>query len=93
MKRDSVDPPGDYFVGAFRHADGRRAALLVNYRFSFSAWPTVIFDAPVERVREVDKRTGREIPVRDESPDMPGVQLSLAYGEGRLFRLPAAKAN
>jgi hypothetical protein len=93
LKHDSVDPPGDYLVGAFRHADGRRAALLMNYQFAFSAWPTVIFDVRVEQVREVDKRTGREIPVRDESPDMSGLQLSLADGEGRLFLLPAAKAN
>jgi hypothetical protein len=90
LKREPVDPPGDYLVGAFRHADGRRAVWLMNYRFAFTAWPTVMFAAPAEAVREIDKRTGREIPLRDESPDMPGMQLSLADGEGRLFLLPSA---
>jgi len=93
LKRDPVDPPGDYLVGAFRHVDGRRAVLLMNYRFAYSAWPTVVFDAPPDQVRELDKRTGREIPLRDESPDMPGLQLSLADSEGRLFLLPAVKAD
>jgi hypothetical protein len=88
LKRDKVDPPGDYLVGAFRHKDGRRAVLLQNYRFAYSAWPTVVFDAPLESVREVDKVTGKEAPVRDESPNMPGLQLSLGDSEGRLFLLP-----
>jgi hypothetical protein len=88
LKRDAGDPPGDYLIGAFRHADGRRAVLLQNYRFAYSAWPTVVFDAPADAVREVDPTTGREIRVRDESPDMPGPQLSLADGEARLFLLP-----
>jgi len=88
LKRDPGDPPGDYLVGAFRHADGRRAVLLLNYRFAYSAWPTVVFDAPADAVREVDPATGREIRLRDESPDLPGLHLSLADGEGRLFLLP-----
>ncbi|WP_394796728.1 hypothetical protein [Armatimonas sp.] len=88
LKRAPEDPPGDYLVGAFRHKDGRRAVLLQNYRFAYSAWPTVVFDAPLESVREVDKVTGKEAPVRDESPNMPGLQLSLGDAEGRLFLLP-----
>jgi hypothetical protein len=88
LKRAPGDPPGDYLVGAFRHADGRRAVLLMNYRFAYSAWPTVVFDAPADAAREVDPLTGRLIPVRDESPDMPGLQISLADGEARLFLLP-----
>jgi hypothetical protein len=88
LRRAPEDPPGDYLVGAFRHKDGRRAVLLQNYRFAYSAWPTVVFDAPVESVREVDKVTGKEALVRDESPSMPGLQLSLGDAEGRLFLLP-----
>lgn len=88
LRRAPVDPPGDYLVGSFRHADGRRAVLLMNYRFAYTAWPTVVFDAPADAVREVDPSTGREIPVRDESPKMPGLQIPLLDGGGRLFLLP-----
>ena len=79
---------GDYLLGIFRHTDGRRAVLLNNYRCAYTAWPTVTFDVPLEQVEEVDQQTGREVPVRDDSPDMPGLQLSLDAGDGRLFLLP-----
>ncbi len=78
---------GDYLVGVFQHADGRRAVLLNNYSFAYTAWPTVEFDVPVEKVREVCPQMGKEIAVRDDSPDMPGLQTSLDAGEGRLFLL------
>jgi hypothetical protein len=84
---------GDYLVGIFRHADGRRAVLLNNYHFAYSAWPTVAFDADAARVVEVSPKTGKAIPVVDDSPDMPGLQISLDAGEGRLFLLPAAGAR
>ena len=79
---------GDYLIGNFRHADGRRAVLLNNYHFAYSAWPTVTFDADSATVLEINPRTGKETPVVDDSPDMPGLQLSLDAGEGRLFLLP-----
>ncbi len=88
ITRVEVDPPNDYLVGVFRHRDGRRAVLLMNYRFAFTAWPTVTFDAPLDQVREVSPKSGELIPVRDDSPDMKGIQLSLDAGEGRLFLLP-----
>jgi hypothetical protein len=88
LARDSVDPPHDYLVGAFTHADGRRAVLFMNYRFAYSAWPTITFDAPLDQVRQVDPWSGNEIPVLDSSPDMPGLQVSLQDGEGKLFLLP-----
>ena len=91
IARDKVDPPNDYLVGVFRHEDGRRAVMLMNYRFAYTAWPTVEFDVPVDQVKEVDKATGREIAVHDDSPEMPGLQVSLDAGEGRLFLLPSAK--
>jgi len=78
---------GDYLVGVFQHADGRRAVLLNNYSFAYTAWPTVEFDVPREKIREVCPQTGEEIEVRDDSPDMPGLQTSLDAGEGRLFLL------
>lgn len=81
--------PGDYLIGVFRHTDGRRAVLLNNYRFAFTAWPTVIFNAadPADVV-EVCQQTGAEIPLRDDSPAMAGLQLSLDSGAGRLFLMP-----
>ena len=82
------DPKPDYLVGVFRHADGRRAVLLQNYRFAHTAWPTVEFDVPLDKVREVNKTTGRPRAVIDDSPDMAGLQVSLDAGEGRLFLLP-----
>ncbi|MFA6108513.1 MAG: hypothetical protein WDA75_07060 [Candidatus Latescibacterota bacterium] len=81
--------PGDYLIGTFSHADGRRAVLLNNYSFAYTAWPTVEFDAGLDQVREVSPATGEEIAVVDDSPAMPGLQLSLDAGEGRLFLLPA----
>jgi len=77
--------PGDYLLGVFKHADGRRAVLLNNFDHNYSVWPTVEFDGAVV---EVDKADGKEKPARDDSPDMPGLQISLDAGEGRLFLLP-----
>lgn len=79
---------GDYLVGVFEHTDGRRAVLLNNYSFAYTAWPTVVFNIPIERVHEVCQATGREIPIVDDSPAMEGLQISLDSGEGRLFLLP-----
>ena len=88
ITRAQVDPAHDYLVGVFGRADGHRAVLLNNYRFAYTAWPTIEFDIPPERVREIDKQTGKAVPVYDDSPDMPGLQISLDAGEGRLFLLP-----
>lgn len=88
ITRDKVDPPCNYLAGAFTHADGRRAVMLTNYEFAYAAWPTVEFDAPQEEVRFVNPWNGNEEPVIDESPDMPGLQVSLQDGEGKLFLLP-----
>jgi hypothetical protein len=38
-----------------------------------------------QRVVEIDPDTGREVPVRDSSPAMDGVQLPLLDGGARLF--------
>jgi len=89
ISRAEVDPPNDYLVGVFRHEDGRRAILLNNYRFAYTAWPTVEFDVPIALVQEVDQQTGQAVPVYDDSPEMPGLQVSLDASEGRLFLLPA----
>ncbi len=90
LTRDPVDPPHDYLVGVFDHADGRRAVLLMNYRFAYSAWPTVTFDVPAEEVRLLNAWSGSEEALVDASPAMPGMQVSLMDGEGKLFLLPPA---
>ncbi|MBN1345651.1 MAG: hypothetical protein JXQ73_23365 [Phycisphaerae bacterium] len=79
---------GDYLIGTFKHADGRRAVLLNNYHFAYTAWPTVEFDVEASRVVEVCPVTGKEIGLLDDSPAMPGLQLSIDAGRGRLFLLP-----
>jgi hypothetical protein len=82
------DPKPDYLIGVFRHQDGRRAVLLNNYHFAYTAWPTVEFDAEAEKVLEVSKVDGQPQPVADDSPEIEGIQISLDAGEGRLFLLP-----
>ncbi len=84
----SIEGGGDYLIGVFKHADGRRAVMLNNYNHNYTAWPTVAFDAADGIVMEVDAADGKEKPARDDSPAMPGLQLSLDSGEGRLFLLP-----
>lgn len=88
ITRVSVDPANDYLAGTFKHADGRRAVFLNNYRHDYAAWPTVEFDAVPDKVILVSAKTGKEDPVIDVSPDMPGLQISLDAGEGLLFLLP-----
>ncbi|NLH98032.1 MAG: hypothetical protein GX446_00910 [Chthonomonadales bacterium] len=80
---------GDYLLGLFKHEDGRIGLLINNYSIAYTAWPTVEFAAPLDQVREVSPATGAEIEVRDDSPDMPGLQISLDAGEGRLFLMKA----
>jgi hypothetical protein len=88
LQRADHDPEHDFIIGVFRHEDGRRAVLPVNNRYAWTAWPTVLFDTDPAEIREVCRETGREIAVRDDSPDMDGLQLSFAAGDGRLFLLP-----
>ena len=78
----------DYLVGVFKHADGRRGVMLTNYHFAYSQWPTIEFDTDLANMIEVNRWTGEEVEVVDDSPDMEGLQLSLDAGDGRLFLLP-----
>jgi len=76
---------GDYLIGAFRHADGRKAVLINNYHYAYNVWPTVEFRDDLSRIKEVCQKSGREVPVEDDSPLMKGLQLSIEAGGGRLF--------
>jgi len=82
-----ITAPGEYLIGVFRHADGRKAVLLNNYHFAYTAWPTVEFSADQKKIVEICQKTGEEIPLVDDSPAMEGLQLSLDAGAGRLFLL------
>lgn len=88
LARVGTDPDSTFIAGAFVHRDGRRAVLMVNHDIAYTAWPSVTFDAPSGSVLEVDKTTGRLDPVVDDSPVLPGLQLSFGPGDGRLFLMP-----
>lgn len=90
ITRVAGDPAGEFVVGIFSHADGRRAVLILNHDYGFTAWPTVEFAvADSEKVMEVSKMTGNILPVVDDSPELKGLQLSFGAGDARLFLLPA----
>jgi hypothetical protein len=90
IRRDAVDPELNLLVGTFQHEDGRQAVMLMNYEFAYTSWPTVDFTS--SNVVEVDKKTGQEKPVKDDSPNMEGLQLSLDAGDARLFLIPGPPA-
>lgn len=79
------DPQLDIEIGVFKHKDGRDAIIIMNNYITYSLWPTINFNVPLKNVVEIDKQTGKEIPVYDESPDIPGLQISFDSGEGRVF--------
>ena len=91
LSRVPGDPVGEFIIGTFRHADGRRAVLIVNHNYSYTAWPMVEFDAEPKEVFEVSKATGNATPAVDDSPELKGFQVSLGAGDARLFLLPPAK--
>ncbi len=85
----SISKGGDYLIGVFKHRDGRQAVLITNYDHNYTTWPTVEFAVPDKDVIEVDGADGKEKPARDDSPlGIPGLQISLDAGDGRLFLLP-----
>ena len=91
LARVGGDPVGEFIIGTFRHADGRRAVLIVNDNYSYTAWPTVEFDADPKEVVEVGKATGKAAPAVDDSPELKGFQISFGPGDARLSLLPPAK--
>jgi hypothetical protein len=89
---------GEYLVGQFvlRGADGgapapagSTALVVVNQRHDIELWPTVRLADPAAatRLREVDATTGAVRAVRDDSPNLPGLQMALAPGYARLLLL------
>ena len=80
-------------IGQFRLADGRTGLLLHNHNVDSTIWPTVGFAAPHEwsaggrSVLEVDAETGAEAPILDDSPLLPGLQMSFESGMARFLVL------
>lgn len=85
ITKSPEDPEMDYLVGVFRHQDGREAVLINNYHIAYNAWPTVEFRGDISQVCEIDKNTGKEVPIKDMSPALKGLQLPIPAGSGRLF--------
>ena len=67
------------------------AVLIVNHNYSYTAWPTVEFDAEPNEVIELSKATGNPTPAVDDSPELKEFQVSFGAGDARLFLLPPAK--
>jgi hypothetical protein len=88
ITRVDGDPAAEFVIGLFTHTDGRRAVLIVNHDYSFTAWPTLEFASPTADVLEVSKSTGDILPVVDDSPELKGLQVSFGPGDARLFLLP-----
>jgi len=81
ITRAATDPLNDYLIGNFRHKDGRRAVLINNYRFAYTAWPTVQFDVdPPWSRRWTRHRQGKA--GRDDSPDMRPADFARCCEDG-----------
>ena len=76
-------PGAGLLIGQFRLADGRIAVLLHNQNFDFAIWPTV----NLTNATEINPASGGQAVVLDDSPYMPGLQLSFGPAEARLFVL------
>jgi hypothetical protein len=82
------DPTGTYLIGTFDTSEHSRAIVIVNDSYSYTGWLTVETHTDAKQVQEVSKATGRLAPVIDDSPDIPGLQLSFGAGDARFFILP-----
>ena len=87
-----LGPGIEFMTGQFTLRDGRSAMLLVNHDSEGGLWATVTLRWDLARVVEVDRATGQEQPLRDDSPFTPGLQLSFESGAARLFILTSAAA-
>ena len=77
-------PPSAVVVPKDDGVSMTRAVMIVNYEHAFTQWATVEFG---ENSAEVDRVSGEPVHVTDDAPDIPGLQLLFAPGEGRLFML------
>ncbi len=85
-----------YLLGQFAHADGRTVLMLMNYWENNSILTAVTWAAPPAagirtsavaddaQVLEIDAY-GNEVPVQDDAPLLPGLQLAFNAAQARLF--------
>lgn len=88
--------PGDgLLLGQFALPDERIALLLANHNIPHNLWLNVWLagGVAVDAVREVKAGVAGEQPLLDDSPGMPGLQLSVQASDARLFIFPSSKDN
>jgi hypothetical protein len=76
---------GAFVVGCFEHEteEGTTAAVVMNYEDKYNLFATLVFGPG--RAREVSQATGAEVEIYDAAPHMPGLQVLLVPGAGKLF--------
>ena len=79
----------EHTVKTQHHLCCLRLGLPVCAGYAAHGWLTIEFNVPDRKVIEVDGADGKEKPAQDDSTlGMPGLQILLDSGEGRLFLLP-----
>jgi hypothetical protein len=88
---------GSFTVGSFALEEGlggvgafSTAVLLANYAWTYTQTPTIDFGPSVEAL-EVDQHSGGTRPIVDAIRGLPGLQVGLLAGGGRLFVLRASR--
>ena len=83
-----VHSGGAFVIGCFEHENekGTTAAIVMNYEVIYNLFATIEFTAAAEAVaREVSQVTGEDVTIVDAAPHIPGLQVLLRPGEGKLF--------
>jgi hypothetical protein len=78
----SAGPYSEFMLGCY---DNNRTILLVNQDSNHPALATVGMATRNEEMMEVDPSSGKLVPPKDDSPFLPGFQIALLPGDGRLF--------
>ena len=85
-------PQFDFLLGCY---DENKTVLLVNQDSNHPALATVggMDSTTLMNMMEVDSNSGDLIPARDDSPFLPGFQIALLAGDGRLFTWTTPENN
>ena len=83
-------PTADFLLGEFRLPDGRIAMFVHNQDTEHTTYASMSFrNCSLSSVTEVDRQTGAENIVEDDSPRLPGLTLAIEAGAGRLLVVPS----